>query len=819
MKISYNWVKDYLKTDLEPEKVASILTAIGLEIEGTSEWCSVEGGLEGIVIGEVLSSAKHPDADKLTVNKVNVGKGEPLDIVCGAPNVAAGQKVPVALVGAIVGKGGEKFEIKKSKIRGAVSEGMICAEDEIGLGSSHEGIMVLDPKAVPGSPASEYFRIEKDFIFEIGLTPNRIDSGSHFGVARDLAAYLAINHSSTERAVLPSVDSFKPTGKRKTFEIIVENAEACPRYTGVNIFDVTVGESPDWLKNRLKAIGLNPINNIVDITNYVQFESGQPLHAFDADKVSGNKVIIKNLPDKTKFKTLDNVERELSHKDLMICNTVEGMCIAGVFGGIESGVTSGTKNIFLESACFNAVSIRKTAKRHGLHTDASFRFERGADPGISAWALKRAALLIHELAGGKLDADLIDIYKGETQGRKVEISYSNIERLSGKFIPPLTIKKIVELLGFVVVSENEKGMTLEVPGYKVDVQYEADVTEEILRIYGYNNIETGLHVNSTLSYISKPDRESVTNLVADTLSANGFAEIMCNSLTPAAWFQDNEDFDSSRLVMLANPLSSDLNAMRQSLLFGGLSSIAWNLNRQNSDLKLYEFGHCYFLNNKGAGLKGVEGFSEKTDLDLFISGNRLKQSWNSQPVQTDFFLMKSYVEMIMARLGIVIETLKVEESSKGYFTESISYRHNDNQVAETGKLKKSLLNKFGIDQYVYYGHIEWDAILSIIKKNSIKFRELPKYPAVKRDLALLVDSGVRFRQISDLAFRSERNLLKSVNLFDVYESESLGKNKKSYAVSFVIQDELKTLTDKNIDKVIDNFIRVFEKELGAQVRR
>ncbi|MFN8211535.1 MAG: phenylalanine--tRNA ligase subunit beta [Bacteroidales bacterium] len=819
MKISYNWVKDYLKTDLEPEKVASILTAIGLEIEGSSEWCSVEGGLEGIVIGEVLSSAKHPDADKLTVNKVNVGKGEPLDIVCGAPNVAAGQKVPVALVGAIVGKGGEKFEIKKSKIRGAVSEGMICAEDEIGLGSSHEGIMVLDPKAVPGSPASEYFRIEKDFIFEIGLTPNRIDSGSHFGVARDLAAYLAINHSSTERAVLPSVDSFKPTGKRKTFEIIVENAEACPRYTGVNIFDVTVGESPDWLKNRLKAIGLNPINNIVDITNYVQFESGQPLHAFDADKVSGNKVIIKNLPDKTKFKTLDNVERELSHKDLMICNTVEGMCIAGVFGGIESGVTSGTKNIFLESACFNAVSIRKTAKRHGLHTDASFRFERGADPGISAWALKRAALLIHELAGGKLDADLIDIYKGETQGRKVEISYSNIERLSGKFIPPLTIKKIVELLGFVVVSENEKGMTLEVPGYKVDVQYEADVTEEILRIYGYNNIETGLHVNSTLSYISKPDRESVTNLVADTLSANGFAEIMCNSLTPAAWFQDNEDFDSSRLVMLANPLSSDLNAMRQSLLFGGLSSIAWNLNRQNSDLKLYEFGHCYFLNNKGAGLKGVEGFSEKTDLDLFISGNRLKHSWNSQPVQTDFFLMKSYVEMIMARLGIVIETLKVEESSKGYFTESISYRYNDNQVAETGKLKKSLLNKFGIDQDVYYGHIEWDAILSIIKKNSIKFRELPKYPAVKRDLALLVDSGVRFRQISDLAFRSERNLLKSVNLFDVYESESLGKNKKSYAVSFVIQDELKTLTDKNIDKVIDNFIRVFEKELGAQVRR
>ncbi len=819
MKISYNWVKDYLRTDLDPHNAAAILTAIGLEIEGTEEWCSVQGGLEGIVIGEVLASSKHPDADKLSVNTVNVGKGEPLNIVCGAPNVAAGQKVPVALAGSFVYKGDEKLEIKRSKIRGALSDGMICAEDEIGLGTSHEGIMVLDPSAVPGTPASEYFKIEKDFIFEIGLTPNRIDSGSHFGVARDLAAYMSINNGLLNRPLLPSVEDFKPDGSKQTFDIIIENEQACPRYTGVNIFDVTIGESPEWLKNRLRAIGLNPINNVVDITNYVQFEIGQPLHAFDADMVTGGKVIIKNLPGKTKFITLDGAERELSEKDLMICNQKEGMCIAGVFGGSKSGVTVSTKNIFLESACFHPVSIRKTARRHGLHTDASFRFERGADPNISAWALKRAAILIRDIAGGTISADLKDIYPGKTARRVVEINYKNIDRLIGKRISTEIIIKILGLLEFNIPEKKDEKLTIEVPSYKIDVQCEADVIEEILRIYGYNNIEIDSHVNSTLNYLVRPDREKVMNTIADTLSSNGFAEIMCNSLTPAAWFENNEDFDSKQLVLLANPLSSDLNAMRMSLLYGGLSSIAWNINRQNYDLRLYEFGNCYFFREKGSASKRSESYSEKTDLDLFISGNRGKQSWNNQPVQTDFYFMKSYIELVLSRMGISADSLEISEGRMKYYAESVSYSHNNNVIAVSGKISKPVLKKFGIDQDVYYGHIEWDSLLKIIKSNKIQYHELPKYPAVRRDLALLVSSEVKFRQISDLAFKTEKNILRDVSLFDVYENESLGRNKKSYAVTFILQDEFKTLTDKNIDRVMENLIRVFEKELGAQIRR
>lgn len=819
MKISYNWIKDYLKIDLDPHKAAAILTAVGLEIEGTEEWCSVEGGLEGIVIGEVLTSTKHPDGDKLTVNIVNVGKGEPLNIVCGAPNVAAGQKVPVALAGSFVHKGEEKFEIKKSKIRGALSEGMICAEDEIGLGKSHEGIMVLDPSAIPGTPAGEYFKIEKDFIFEIGLTPNRIDSGSHFGVARDLAAYLAVNNGFQLSIELPSVDDFKSDRKKETFKIIVENAEACPRYTGVNIFDVTVGESPEWLKNRLRAIGLNPINNIVDITNYVQYEIGQPLHAFDADIVTGRTVIIKNLADKTKFITLDNTERELSGRDLMICNQKEGMCIAGVFGGVKSGVTASTKNIFLESACFNAVSIRKTARRHGLHTDASFRFERGSDPEITLWALKRAAILIRDIAGGKLSAEPIDICVERITRRVVAISYKNIERLIGKKISDDLIKRILVLLEFRIKAETSEMLTLEVPSYKIDVSCEADVIEEILRIYGYNNIEIDSHVNSTLSYLAKPDRERVMNIIADALTSNGFAEIMCNSLTPSAWFENNEDFDIKQLVLLANPLSSDLNAMRQTLLFGGLGSIAWNINRQNNDLRFYEFGNCYFLRDKKENSNRVDNYFEKTDLDLFITGNRGKQSWNNPEVKSDFYYMKSFVEMVLSRVGIDPGTLTFSESSKKYFAESVAYIHNSQVIAETGKLSNALLKKFEIDQDVFYGHIEWDTVLKLIKNNKIRYMELPKYPAVRRDLALLVGKSIKFMQITDLAFKTEKNILKDVNLFDVYENESLGNNKKSYAVSFILQDELKTLTDKNIDRVMDNLIRIFEKELGAQIRR
>jgi phenylalanyl-tRNA synthetase beta chain len=817
MKISYNWIKDYLNIDLHPHRVAAILTGIGLEIEGTEEWTSVKGGLDGIVIGEVLTSQKHPDADKLSVNTVNVGKGEPLNIVCGAPNVAAGQKVPVALVGATVFKGEESLEIKKSKIRGALSEGMICAEDEIGMGTLHEGIMVLDPSAVPGTPASDYFKVEKDFIFEIGLTPNRIDSGSHFGVARDLAAYLAVNDGLKAKPVLPSLDGFKPSKTKKTFEIIIENKKDCPRYSGINIFGVTIGDSPEWLKNRLRAVGLNPVNNIVDITNFVQHEIGQPLHAFDADMVTGNKVIIKTLPDKTKFTTLDNTERVLSARDLMICNEKEGMCIAGVFGGANSGVTGKTKNIFLESAYFNPVSIRKTARRHGLHTDASFRFERGADPNITSWALRRAAILICDIAGGELSADLTDVYPEKINNALVDVTYSNIKRLIGKELEPSLIKTILGLLDIKILGETHESLHLEIPACKVDVQKEADVIEEILRIYGYNNVETGSHVNSTLNFITRPDRERVMNLVAESLSANGFAETMCNSLTPASWFEDNVDFDSHQLVRLANPLSSDLNVMRQSLLYGGLNSIAWNINRQNYDLKLYEFGNCYFL-KKRDGAKPVDNYYEKTDLDLFITGNRGKVSWNNPAAPSDFYFIKSFVEMVLERVGIKTDTLTVTESAKKYFTESLLWIFNNQVVAETGKLSAQVLKQFGIDQDVYYGHIEWDLLLRMAKNHTIRYRELPKYPSVRRDLALLVSSEIKFERIRELACRTERNILKEVNLFDVYESESLGKNKKSYAVSFILQDEMKTLTDKNIEKVMGSFIRVFEKELDAQIR-
>jgi phenylalanyl-tRNA synthetase beta chain len=818
MKISYNWIKDYLKIDFEPAKIAEILTDIGLEIEGMEEWVSVKGGLEGVIIGEVLTCKKHPDADKLSITTVDTGGPLPLQIVCGAPNVAAGQKVPVATIGTMLFKGNESFEIKKSKIRGELSEGMICAEDEIGLGSSHEGIMVLDKNVKSGTPASDYFKIVKDVVFEIGLTPNRIDSGSHFGVARDLAAYLNLNDGMEQKAMLPSVVNFKPDNTKNTYEIIVENSVDCPRYTGITISGVTIGESPDWLKNKLRAIGLNPINNVVDITNFVQYEVGQPLHAFDADKIEGKKVIIRNLPEKSKFITLDNVERSLSSRDLMICNTVEGMCIAGVFGGIKSGVSSTTKNIFLESAYFNPVSIRKTSKRHGLKTDASFRFERGADPNITPWAIKRAIMLIKEISGGEISSDIVDIYPTPVEKVLVNVNYNNINRLIGKKIESNIVKKILSLLDIRIVSENDPDLTLEIPSYRVDVKQEADVIEEILRIYGYNNVEIDLHVNSTLTYPEKPNKEKLVNIISDHLSANGFSEIMCNSLCPAAWYEQSEDFDKDQLVILANPLSSDLNAMRQSLLFGGLNSVIWNINRQNPDLKLYEFGHCYFYHKSDKSFPKAGDYTEKASFDLFISGNTGRQSWNFKTEPTDFFNIKSSVEMILSRLGVKTENLVTGESDKKYFAESITYLFNNKIVAEAGRVSRSYLSKFDIGQDVYWGHIDWDLLLKMIKTHSISFHELPKYPSVKRDLALLLDRSIKFKQIREIAFRTEKNILHEINLFDVYENDSLGKNKKSYAVSFLLRDDLKTMTDKNIEKIMGNLVRAFETELNAQIR-
>lgn len=817
MKISYNWLKDYLSIDIDADALGRILTETGLEIEGIEEWESVKGGLQGVVIGEVLTCQKHPDADKLSVTAVSTGGQVPLQIVCGAPNVAAGQKVPVATIGTTVFKGNESFEIKKSKIRGVVSEGMICAEDEIGLGTSHEGIMVLDSDAVPGTPAAEYFKIEKDVIFEIGLTPNRIDSGSHFGVARDLAAYLNINTGSDLKAKLPSVDGFRPDSKDNDIDIIVENTAACPRYTGLTISGVTIGESPDWLKKRLRAIGQNPINNVVDITNYVLHEIGQPLHAFDADRIRGRKVIIRNLPENSAFKTLDEVERKLSSKDLMICDTEGGMCIAGVFGGSDSGIRESTRNIFLESACFNPVSIRKTSKRHGLKTDASFRFERGADPNITPWALKRAAMLIKEIAGGRITSEVMDIYPEKISNAVIDISYRNIDRLIGKHIEPGMIKRILGLLEIEVLAEKEGILNVGIPAYRVDVKREADVVEEILRIYGYNNVETNAHVNSTISYTEKPDREKLVNIVSDLLSSNGFSEIMCNSLTPASWYEGKEDFDPDRLVRLSNPLSSDLNAMRQSLLFGGLSSIAWNINRQNPDLKLYEFGNCYRM-NAGEGLSVTEKYVENTSLDLFLTGNRSAQSWNSGPAPTDFFFSKSAVEMILTRLGVSADSLMNGESTRKYYSESFTWTRGKKLIAETGRLSMALLKEFDIEQDVYYTHVEWNNLVELIRNNAIRFRELPKYPAVRRDLALLLDTDITFSQIRDLAFRTERNIIREVGLFDVYTGEKIGKDKKSYAVSFILRDDMKTLTDTGIEKIMNNLINVFKKELGAQIR-
>ncbi len=818
MKISYNWIKDYLKIDLEPAKVAEILTGIGLEIEGMEEWVSVKGGLEGVVIGEVLTCKKHPDADKLSVTTVDIGTSQPLQIVCGAPNVAAGQKVPVATVGTVLFKGNDSFEIKKSKIRGEYSEGMICAEDELGLGNSHDGIMVLNNDTKPGTPAGSYFNIVKDSVFEIGLTPNRIDSGSHFGVARDLAAYLNLNAGLQTKAVLPLISDFLPDNNNNPIEVIIENPSDCPRYTGITIGGVTIGESPEWLKNKLRAVGLNPINNVVDITNFVQHEVGQPLHAFDADKIDGKKVIIRNMAEKSRFVTLDGIERNLSSRDLMICNSTEGMCIAGVFGGVKSGVTDSTKNIFLESAYFNPVSIRKTSKRHSLKTDASFRFERGADPGITTWALKRAILLIREIAGGKISSDIIDIYPNPVKNVLVDVSYNNINRLIGKKIEEGTVKKILSLLDIGIISDDSISLKLTIPSYRVDVRGEADVIEEILRIYGYNNIEVNNHVNSTLSYPEKPDKEKIVNIISDLLSANGFSEIMCNSLNPASWYDQDPDFDKEQLVILANPLSSDLNSMRQTLLFGGLNSVIWNINRQNLNLKLYEFGHCYFYRKSGDSFPKADDYTEKTSLDLFITGNTGTQSWNYRTNPSDFFNIKSAIEMIFSRLGIKPGSLTAGETNKNYFAEAITYTFNNKIVAEAGRISKSCLSKFDIGQDVFYGHIEWDHLMKLIKNHTISFRELPKYPSVRRDLALLLDKGIKFGQVRDIAFRTEKNILQEVSLFDVYESESLGNNKKSYAVSFILRDDVKTMTDKNIDKIMSNLIKAYENELDAQIR-
>lgn len=819
MNLSYNWLKKYIEFDLSPEKLSEILTDCGLEVEKMERVQSIKGGLEGIVIGEVLTCEKHSNADTLSVTTVNIGNGIVLPIVCGAPNVAAGQKVPVAVVGTTLYDGDNGFQIKKSKIRGEFSEGMICAEDELGLGSDHEGIMVLDANATVGSKAKDYFKIVDDFRYEIGLTPNRADATSHIGSARDLVAVInQTNGNKNAKLRLPDVRNFKADNSNLDIDVIVEDTDACPRYSGLTISNIEVKESPEWLKNLLKTIDIRPINNIVDITNFVMYETGQPLHAFNADAVVGNKVIIKKQRVGTKFVTLDETERELSGKDLMICNTENGMCIGGVFGGLSSGITTETKRMFLESAYFEPTGIRKTAKFHGLKTDASFRYERGADPNITVYALKRAALLIKELAGGEITSEIKDVYPNPINPWQISVKYANVHRLIGKEIPIENIKSILVDLDIKIVEESDLGLVVEVPTFKVDVTREADIIEEILRIYGYNNIDFTESVHSALSYGKKPDPEKIQNIISDYLSNNGFSEAMNNSLTKGSYYEDNNDFDAAKSVKMLNPLSSDLNVLRQSLVYGGLESIAYNINRKNPDLKLYEFGKTYRFANAEAE-KVEKRYAEEKHMVLLMTGKKAPESWANSGKPVDFYDLKLAVQHILTKLQFNLLSLSVDTDIKSYFSEGLRYIHNNKPLVELGELSPKTLKIMGIKQAVFYADFNWQAILKSVKQVDVQYTEVPKFPIVRRDLALVLEENVKFEAIERLAYKAEKRILKSVNLFDIYKGEELGQGKKSYSISFLLQNPEQTLNDKQIDKMMKRFIQVFERELGAIIRR
>ena len=808
MKISYNWLKQFLQVDWEENKTSELLTDLGLEVEGIETKESIKGSLEGILVGEVLTCVQHPNADRLKITTVDLGTGDPVQIVCGAPNVAAGQKVPVATIGTtLYDDKGVGFKIKKGKIRGEESHGMICAEDELGLGTSHDGILILNKKLKVGTPAAEVFNIETDQVFEIGLTPNRADAMSHYGVARDFRAGL-IQHGINLELITPSVSDFHVEQRRLRIDVEVENKDLAPRYCGISIVDIEVKDSPEWIQNRLKSIGITPKNNIVDITNYVLHELGQPLHAFDASKIKGNKVIVKTLAQGTKFTTLDEVERELHSEDIMICDAESNpLCIAGVFGGINSGVSEKTTSIFLESAYFNPVSIRKTAKRHALNTDASFRFERGIDINFTKYALKRAAILIKEYANGKIASDVIDFYPEKIEDFQVFLSYESAFRLIGQEIDKETIKNILASLEIKISSETEGGLGLTIPSYRVDVQREADIIEEILRVYGYNNIKFSHKLNTSISFDSNKDI-SLENIVANQLTTLGFNETMANSLTKEEYSSFSENLKSEFNVTMLNPLSNDLKVMRQSLLFSGLESISYNLNRKNNSLKLYEFGKTYH--------KYEKGYQEDKHLTIFVSGARTKDSWTSLTQNSEFFYLKGIVMSILERIGVT--NIKTSPVKSDVFSEGIVLSLGKNKLVEFGVIKKKILKEFGIKQEVLFADFDWTSILSISGKKKIKVSMLPKFPSVKRDLALLLDEKITFKEIYDLAFQSERNLLKDLGLFDVYEGDKLPEGKKSYAVSFVLQDNNKTLEDRQIDKIMQKLQQSFEKNLGAVLR-
>lgn len=830
MNVSYKWLKEYVDFDLTPDEVAAALTSVGLEVDGVEEVQSVKGGLKDIVVGEVLTCVEHPNSDHLHVTTVNQGSGDPVQIVCGAPNVAAGQKVVVATLGAKIYEGDDCFTIKPSKLRGVESCGMLCSQKELGLGEDHSGIMVLPSDAVPGTPAAEYFHLESDFVIEVDITPNHSDACSHWGVARDFYAWLLQNGYSTSLH-RPSDSGFKVDSCSLEIPVQVMNAEACPRYAGVSIKGVTVKESPDWLKNRLSTIGLHPINNIVDVTNYILFAYGQPLHSFDADKIKGGKVVVRTMPEGTPFTTLDGVERKLSERDLMICNAQEPMCMAGVFGGLDSGIQDTTVNVFLESAYFHPTWIRKSARRHQLSTDASFRFERGIDPNGVIYALKQAAMLIKELAGGEIAMEITDSYPVPMNDFEVDFSFDYADSLIGKKLDRQVMKSIVENLGIKVGSFDEKGMKLSVPPFRVDVQRPCDIVEEILRIYGYNNIDFGKSVQSSLTVQGDVDRShKLQDLVSEQLVGCGFNEILNNSLTRAAYYDGLECCPSEKLVRLMNPLSADLNVLRESLVFGGLESLSHNIRRQSSDLRFFEFGKCYYFDAEkrevlkqpkedGTAQNPIKAYTEDYHLGLWITGNRVSASWAHADEKSSVYELKAFVQNIFQRLGLQKGSLQIEEFENAIFASGLRYKlRSGKTVCELGLVSRPLLKMTDVDQPVCYADINWDELLKATRKNKVSYSELPKYPAVRRDLALLIDKTVKFQDIERLACQTEGKLLKEVTLFDVYEGKNLEPGKKSYAVSFLLQDESQTLNDVQIEKVMNKLIAALQNKLDAKLR-
>ncbi len=819
MKISYNWLKEYVSTNQSAEEVARLLTFSGLEVEDIEKAESIKGGLDKYFIGKVLTCEMHPNSDHLHITTVDVGGERPLNIVCGAPNVAQGQKVVVATIGAKVYEGEEFFTIKKSKLRGAESEGMICSEKELQLGNNHDGILVLPDEAKEGTPAKEYFNIKTDSIFEIGLTANRSDATSHIGVGRDLVAILSSQVKEETPLNIPSVDDFKTDNNTEKPSIVIDES-LCGRYSGLVIKGIEVKESPNWLKEHLNAIGLRPINNIVDITNFVLMETGQPLHAFDWSKVAGKTINVKTVEKGTKFVTLDGVERELNGREAMVCNEKEAMCMGGIFGGEKSGITSQTKEVFLESAYFNPVVIRKAARYHGLQTDASFRYERGADPNICVYALKRAAMLIKQLAGGEISSEIVDVYPKEIQKAKIELSYSYLDNLIGQKIEREEIKNILNHLNIEIECSNEEGLVALVPTNKVDVTRPCDLAEEILRIYGYDKIGFSSKIQSTLNYIQKPDKEKVQDIITSYLADNGFNEIMNNSLTKLAYYENNEDFPIEKSVKIMNALSKDLALMRQTLLYGAMEVLSYNINRKVSDMKIFEFGNCYEKSLNCPDDQPVnKRYKEEKHLAILSTGKTAEDSWQTKQKDTDFFYLKNIVLNILKRLRIDNKKLNLVAYETKYYTQAIAIVNNENkkQIATIGSLNRNIRKSFDIKQEVFFADINWTALLKMLPKKGLKYENISKFPEVRRDLALVLDENVTFAEIEKLAFETEKKLLKRINLFDEYRGINL-IGKKQYAISFILQDNEKTLTDKQIESIMDKFLKTFENKLGAKLR-